>query len=92
MMLKKKDYDELLEESAKLFGKQADAAREELAYWREKILLLRAEGTEEARKSEEYAFAAILNLAAENIAEAESNAWRVAERALKLLRNVLLSA
>lgn len=91
-------YKEFMDHVSTLFGDQADKAKEQLAYWKEKIFKLRLamiggkpDEIIELKKSEKYAWTAIGNLAAEHAEQLEKNTWEIAEKALKLLRNVLLT-
>ena len=94
----KKILDEILDELSKEFKDKANDAKDELKYWGEVLVKLRiaringdADEVKNAEKSEEYAWNAICALKAKYSAVLEEKAWSLAERILKVFRNVLLA-
>lgn len=86
------------EDVAKIFKGYREEAKEKLSLWSKRILDLRlarlsddVEKAKEAEKSEKYAWEAIFILYAQYSKLVEKEAWNVAERLLKLTRNILLS-
>lgn len=93
-----KELKEISEDVAKVFKSYKEEAKEKLSLWSKRILELRAarlsdnvEKAKEAEKSEKYAWDAIFVIYAQYSKSVEKDAWNIAERLLKLTRNVLLS-
>ena len=94
----KKKLEDFQKDLKEIFGKEADLAKVELLYWKEKMIALKlaqlnstVEEITELKKSEAYLYASINNLAALHAENLERGIWEAVERALKLLRNVLLT-
>lgn len=94
----KKKLEDFQKDLKEIFGKEADLAKVELLYWKEKMIALKLaqlngtpEEVAELKKSEAYLYASINNLAALHAEKLERGIWEAVERALKLLRNVLLT-
>jgi len=89
---------EVASEIADEFKDKAEEAKQDLKYWGEKIVQLRiamltgsAAEIEELKKSEEYAWNAIISLKTKYSYIIEEKSWLVAEKLLKVLKRVILS-
>lgn len=93
-----KELEMIQEDISKIFKEHIEEAKQKLSIWSKRILDLRAariggdvEKTKEAEKSEKYAWDAIFLLYAQYSKIVEKEAWSLAERILKIARNVFLS-
>lgn len=89
---------EITKEISKEFKEYAEKAKFDLEYWSKKMIELRiaklkgdAKEIENAKKSEEYAWAAVASLKAKYSKILEDSAWKILEKVLQILRRVLLS-
>jgi len=93
-----KELQEIKDKVALLFKEKAKEASEKIQLWAERILELKRLQTfqkdlvvlEKAKKSEQYAWDAIYVLYAQYSKQVEKEAWGVAEKLLKLVRDILL--
>ena len=92
-----KELKQIEEDIKTIFKEKANEVKEKLSSWSKRIIDLKIiqagsdkEKAEQAKKSEEYAWAALLCVYAQTSKTVEKEAWSFAEKVLKLFRNVLL--
>lgn len=79
-----------------IFKEQTKEIEVSLRHWAEKILdlkisILAGHDVETKKRTEKYAWAAMMCIMARQANKVEKNLWRILEMTLRLIRNVFLS-
>jgi len=96
--MENKEYQKILDEIKDSFKNAVSDSEKKAKFWAEKIIELKLaqltsaneEEKERKRISEQFAWAAIMNIVAENAEKVEKNGWKIVEKLFILLRNIIL--